>query len=571
MATITSPRAPVNQAWLFQRLRAQLMRNTGRHLHGSHRFVAIVLASLLVAGTVAAGSWKAFALMDERQIPFAGSIIGILFDFLFISLFVMLFFSSGIIVYGSMFSSPETTFLLSTPARADHVFAYKFQTAMAFSSWAFLLLGCPILFAYGIVYAVSWHFFALLPVLLLGFVLLPGSLGSIACFLVANFLPQRRRQVLVVCVVLIFLGILGFIFFTAYESKQIMQGSKDALQDLFSWFEFARSKFAPSHWITESLLSTARGDLKSAILPAAMIWSNGLFAYVLATFVARRLYRRGYNRIATGGNLRRRYGGSRIDAILTRVLGFLDPQTRLLIIKDFRTFRRDPVQWAQIVIFAGLVMLYVLNSRQFTTARLGGRFSHGVSMMNLSATAMLMCAFMGRFIFPLMSLEGKKFWILGLLPMRRERLLWGKFYFAAAGSLLISVWLVLISDLMLEMDWTSIGLHFITVTTLAIGSSGLSVGLGATMPNFRENDPSKIAVGFGGTLNLIAGLMFLILVIGLISAPYHVLKMLQETSAPTVRQVIVMILAALLGVSVGLAAAVIPLRMGIRNLRRLEF
>ena len=38
------------------------------------------------------------------------------------------------------------------------------------------------------------------------------------------------------------------------------------------------------------------------------------------------------------------------------------------------------------------------------------------------------------------------------------------------------------------------------------GLSGLSVGLGAIVPNFRETDPSKIAVGFGGTLNLVAGL-----------------------------------------------------------------
>jgi ABC-2 type transport system permease protein len=548
------------------------MRNAGLQFRGSHmRFISIILASLLVAGTVGAGSWEAFHLMAEREIPFAGSIIGILFDFLFISLFLMLFFSSGIIVYGSMFSSPETAFLLSTPARADHIFAYKFQSAMAFSSWGFLLLGCPILFAYGIVYAVSWHFFALLPVLLLGFVLLPGSLGSIVCFLVANFLPQRRRQVLIAAILILLFAMLGIGIYAARESKQIMEGNKDAIQDLFGWFEFARSKFAPSHWVTESLLSTARGDLKAAALPTAMTWSNGLFAYLVATVVARLFYRRGYNRIATGGNLRRRYGGSRIDAWLTRGLGFLDSQTRLLIIKDFRTFRRDPVQWAQILIFAGLVMLYVLNSRQFTHARIGGRFGHGVSMMNLSATAMLMCAFMGRFIFPLMSLEGKKFWILGLLPMRRERLLWGKFYFAAAGSLLISLFLILISDTMLEMDWTSIGLHLITVTMLSVGSSGLSVGLGATMPNFRETDPSKIAVGFGGTLNLIAGLMFLILVIGLISAPYHVYKMLHEDSSPSLLVMLELGVGVVLGIGVGLSAVIFPLRMGIRNLREMEF
>src|SRR4029077_17349658 len=98
----------------------------------------------------------------------------------------------------------------------------------------------------------------------------------------------------------------------------------------------------------------------------------------------------------------------------------------------------------------------------------------------------------------LMSLEGKKFWILGLLPLRRDRVLWGKFYFAAAGSLVGAVWLVLVCDRLLGLDPASIGLHLVTVVILAGGLAGLSVGLGAAMPNFRETDPSKIAVGFGG-------------------------------------------------------------------------
>ncbi len=555
------------------------MRNACAQLFGGSRIklVSIALCSIIVFGTVGAASWEGFHLMAAREIPFAGGIIGVLFDFLFLSLSVMLFFSSGIIVYGSLFGSPETAFLLSTPVRADYVFAYKFQTAMAFSSWAFLLLGCPILFAYGIVYAVSWHFFALLPFLLVGFILLPGSLGSITCFLIVNFLPHRRRQVLTVALLVVAIGAIAWAVFVALDTSRLFTSNtsrrevRDGLQELFGQFEFARSKFAPSHWMTESLLATARGDLNSAVSPVALIWSNGLFAYLIATVIARRLYRRGFNRIATGGNLRKRYGGGWMDRMIMRVLRFLDPQTRLLIVKDFRTFRRDPAQWAQVLIFIGLVLLYVVNSRLFFQAGISTKFAHGVSLMNVCATALLMCAFMGRFIFPLMSLEGKKFWILGLLPLRRDRLLWGKFYFAASGSLLVAIWLVLIGDVLLGLDPLSVCLHLITVIILAFGLSGLSVGLGAAMPNFRETDPSKIAVGFGGTLNLIAGLMFLLAVIGLISAPYHIMLMLRSEEELPTRLMILVVALAVTGVVAGLAAAYLPLRVGVRTLRKMEF
>jgi ABC-2 type transport system permease protein len=59
------------------------------------------------------------------------------------------------------------------------------------------------------------------------------------------------------------------------------------------------------------------------------------------------------------------------------------------------------------------------------------------------------------------------------------------------------------------------------VVVLAVGLSGLSVGLGAIVPNFHETDPSRIAVGFGGTLNLIIGLLYLLVVLGLMAGPYH--------------------------------------------------
>src|SRR5262249_2517463 len=148
-------------------------------------------------------------------------------------------------------------------------------------------------------------------------------------------------------------------------------------------------------------------------------------------------------------------------------------------------------------------------------------YQNGLSFLNLGTIGLLLCIWTGRFIYPMLSLEGTKFWILGLLPLRRERLLWGKFAFSALGSLVIAEVLIVLSGLMLSMPWFALGLHAVTVAVLAVGLSGLSVGLGACMPTFKETDPSKIAAGFGGTLNLVAGLVFLIGVLVLMALPWH--------------------------------------------------
>jgi ABC-2 type transport system permease protein len=556
---------------VFQRLRWRAARNAGTLLLGNSRvrLATIVVCCLLIAGTVFAGSYEGFELLQTRHIPFSGRLVGILFDFLFLALAILLIFSGGLILYGSLFSAAETTFLLSTPARADQVFAYKFQTAIGFSSWAFLLLGIPILVSYGVVFAVPWYYYALLPVYFLGFLLVPGSIGAIACFLVVNITPQRRKQVLAICVGILVLSTLWWTYQTFQELRN-PRSNRDALSWLDARFAFSRASLMPSHWMTRGLQSAARGDLVGAAYPLALLWANGLMVYLMAAWTAGRLYRRGFNRLATGGAIRKRYGGARLDRLAGWMLRPFEPQTRLLIIKDLRTFRRDPAQWAQIVIFAGLMLLYYAISPQFYQTDRGRSFQHVISFTNLTATAMLTCAYMSRFVYPMLSLEGRKFWILGLLPLPRERLLWGKFAFSATGGAIVGASLVTVSDLLLGMPIEALGLHLAAVIVLAVGLSGLSVGIGAIVPNFRETDPSRIAVGFGGTLNLIAGLLYLLVVLGLMVGPYHLAAGMTERDVPAwVWKWVVVGLVA--GATVGGLAAMLPLRAGAAALRRMEF
>jgi ABC-2 type transport system permease protein len=348
--------------------------------------------------------------------------------------------------------------------------------------------------------------------------------------------------------------------------------SAEPVQQLIGQLDFVRSSFLPTHWISRGLLAAARREPGAALYDLARVWSNGLLLYVLTAWVAGRLYRRGFNRLATGGSLRRRYGGGTLDEIVSGLLGFLDPQTRLLIVKDFRTFRRDPAQWAQVVIFGGLMLLYFSNTRKFYQQDIGHPYQNGVSFLNLAVTALLMCAYTGRFIYPMLSLEGRKFWLLGLLPLRRERLLWGKFMFSALGTVLTAELLIVVSDVLLGVAPAAVLLHLLTTAVMALGLSGLSVGLGAWMPNFRESDPSKIAVGFGGTLNLVACLLFLTLVLSVMAGPYHLhsLGRPEESLLETLR-VWWLDAGVALGVLLGVLAVVLPLRLGAQTLDKMEF
>lgn len=563
--------------WLLQRLRLTLLRNTLHMLvHRSPlRLLTIFLCSAIIWGALFTASYLGFRELDAKyNFPLNGRIIGLAFDLMFVSLTIMLIISTEIILYSSLFTVPESTFLLSTPTPADRIFAYKFQGAVAFSSWGFLLLGSPILIGYGLVVqgGAPWYFYAALPLFFLGFVLVPGSLGALLCLLLVNYVPRRRKQVVMSMALLIIGLAMGWGYQNLRAVTPGMVISRDWVNQLLSGLAVFHTPVDPAHWIARGLQAAALGEIEEMAYNLALVWSNGLFLYLLCIWAARKLYRRGFNRAASGGNLRRRYGGSWLDDALARLLFFLDPQTHLLIVKDFRTFRRDPVQWAQILIFLGLAVLYFSNVRRFYEQDIGRPFQNGISLLNLTATAFLMCAYTGRFIFPMLSLEGRKFWILGLLPLRRERLLWGKFAFATIGSLLVAEFMVIFSNLMLYVPWPIVAVHALTIAVLSFGLSGLSVGLGTCLANFRETDPSKIAVGFGGTLNLVAGLLLLLLVIGVMAVPWHLLLAAQlDGSLHLTLGHWWLGIGLVLGLALGTLAAVLPLRMAARALKSMEF
>jgi ABC-2 type transport system permease protein len=566
---------PISPTRVFQALRWNLLRNSvDLMFRGSIlRMLTILFCSLLVWGLLFGAAMAGFQELKERwQVPLDGFLLELLFDLLFFSLTVLLIFSTGIILYASLFASPESAFLLSTPIRDDHVFAYKYQSAVAFSSWGFLLLGSPILIAYGLRLAdgAPWYFYAVLPLFFLGFVLIPGSVGALACLTLVNVLPRRLKQILVLAIVAVCVLFLAWAYSRA-RGALVTSSTRTWFESVFAELALLGGRLTPFQWISRGLMTAARQEFSQTLYYLALVWSNGLFLYVVAAWLGKKLYRRGYNRVATGGTLRKRYGGHWLDAIAERVLFFLDPRTRLLIIKDFRTFRRDPAQWAQVIIFLGLGVLYFANMRRFYEQDIGRSFKNGISLLTLLATAFLICAYTGRFIFPMLSLEGKKFWVLGLLPLDRDRLVWGKFAFSAAGCLVAGEFIVLFSNLMLNMPWQIMAVHAIAIACVAVGLSGLSVGLGAIMPNFRETDPSKIAVGFGGTLNLVAGLLLLLVIVAVMALPFHLI-LAATPEAPFQRGVPLWLWGVVAATGVfAVFATFLPLRAGIRHLRAMEF
>ncbi|HTQ38978.1 MAG TPA: hypothetical protein VMJ32_08115, partial [Pirellulales bacterium] len=173
----------------------------------------------------------------------------------------------------------------------------------------------------------------------------------------------------------------------------------------------------------------------------------------------------------------------------------------------------------------------------------------------------------------------RRLWILGLLPIHRDSILWSKFLFAAVGSLVPCTLLVLISDLMLQINLPLVIIfHQVSCVVLCVGLSAIAVGLGAKMPDLREQSPSKIAAGFGGTLNLVISAAYIVVIVLLTALPVHLfLAAVQEAPQTFIDQCLHFLgsgtgiaCGMVLTLFTGLIATVWPMRVGLRAFRKLE-
>lgn len=188
----------------------------------------------------------------------------------------------------------------------------------------------------------------------------------------------------------------------------------------------------------------------------------------------------------------------------------VSPGVRALLVKDARMFWRDTTQWGQTLVLFGLLGIYILNLRHFSQQLTNPFWIHLISYLNLGACALNLATLTTRFVYPQFSLEGKRLWIVGVAPLGLVKIVRVKFWFASFSALLISVGLMSLSCYMLKLPWTRTVYLIGIISVMTFTLTGLAIGLGALYPNFKEDNPSKIVSGFGGTFCLVLSFVYIV-------------------------------------------------------------
>ena len=481
----------------------------------------IFLCSVLFLAAEFFVCYRAFLFI--KNFPGVGSLLSERLMFLFyFALFLMLIFSNAVITYSTMYCARDVGLLFAYPIKAVSIFKVKFVESIIFSSWAFLVLLTPFMISFGMANESKPAFYLGLILFFIPFLIIACSIGSGFTMLLVSIMPGKKLKW-----VIVFIGIIAMLsiillmkrvrFIDASQSLEVF-----VLSNLMPNIRMSHSPFLPNYWMVEGMLKISRNEFKDAIFYFLLLLSSSLFFMDILMNLANTFYLDSWLKMHS--QVREKiYMLNR--GIIERLRGFFrifGTDICGLIAKDMKLFWRDASQWIQFVVFFGLLGVYFLNIRNFPYYNTLKPFWKNIcAFLNLSATLLTLGSLSTRFIFPQISLEGNKFWIIGLAPIGLKKVLRQKFWTSALISLFITETLIIVSNRMLDisglMMWASLWVVFIMNFALI----GLGVGLGAAFPDFKSENPARIVSGFGGTLTLMLNIGFILLAVILLVLPFQ--------------------------------------------------
>ena len=497
-----------------------------------------LLLTLLIGAFVAGYVWLSF-LLFYKGLKFVGIFPGLggllierLLFLLFAFLFVLLLFSNLVINYTNLFRNRETAFLMTLPVSAQTIFRWKFLESALLASWAFLFLIAPLLAAYGMTNNVQWHFYVLTVVLVALFIVLPAVFGSWAAVTLARHLDRRAFQVAGILGAVLLLAAARFWFKPEIVDEETLETRVLAVLDrLMQRTRFAQFPLLPSYWLSASVQQWAEGARASASFFMLVLLSHVMFFGTLAFTRMGNLFYDAASAVQSRGSVfgqwewfchwrdRRRlfhYAPGFLEHVFA-LLPRVPAAVRAVLVKDVRMFWRDTTQWGQSLMLFGLLGVYIINLRHFTSQLSIPFWIHLVAYLNLGACSLNLATFTTRFVFPQFSLEGKRLWIVGLAPLGLERVLQAKFALCAGASLVLTLGLITLSCGMLNMPWERTLYFGAAITVMTFTLNALAIGLGALYPNFKEDNPSKIVSGFGGTFCLVLSFLYIVSSVALLA------------------------------------------------------
>jgi ABC-2 type transport system permease protein len=535
----------------------KLYRNTLYHYLFPFRwrtYLPLLFLLTLAAGLLSIefiGFRKVFQYMNSLQdltIIIVQFLLQRFLGLIFLISYSMVFMSSIINGLSTYFLSANLPFLHTLPVARWRILLLKFIETWLISCYLVLLFLACFLASYVHTFDLGFSRYFLCAALLIVFTISPVALGSAMVTILMRFFPARRIYQVVTLIGGIFLAALMIAVRMMRPELLLNPKDTDDFVRLIKDMTFPSLNHLPSTWASEVVIG---GDYSKAIY--LLLFTIGTL--ILLAIVQKIFYQRAYIQSQESRTLREKPSGKTRRTVHRGKIASL-------ILKELKIFTRDATQWSQLLLLAALVVVYLINIKNLGIQMESVRWV--VSFINLGLAGFVLAALSVRFLFPSVSSEGRCFWLIRTMPLSFRTLLWCKYLIYFPPFLLFTQMLVYFSNRILEVPPFFIALSMINIFAVSFALTGLAIGIGALMPNFRTDHPSKIAVGPGGVLYMLISFAYLaiMLIIQIRPVWFWVIERSDEL------QNYLYVTAA---VVLTLIVALVPMELGARQLAKREY
>ena len=454
---------------------------------------------------------KAFSFLIRQ-----GEIGQIMLDRLFhmgwTVIFLLLIISNIITAFSTLYRSPEVAFLLTTRLAYSDIFKLKSVDNVVFSSWAIVLLGLPLILAYGTIRGIGGLTLLALSILgLLPLLLIAAALALILTVLLVRLSAYIKLRTSFILAGFVLIG-LALLYRQFNQAEMIVAGDVHNLRYLGRYLgNLSRIPFpvAPSYWFSELFRTIIDGDraglafYSSLLLTTTLVLREGLLGLAGQSYYRSWQLIHSHQRIITSANK------TGVKLFVARKWG--NSSNQALYIKDLTQFIRTPQQWIQFLMFLLMIMIYIINlSRIQYNLQSADEFWHRlVFILNFGFSGFILASLITRFVFPLISIEGQNRWILLSAPVSVGQILRQKFWLSVTIFFILTELIVLVSGLLLDQDGLLILISSLMLLMMSVTLTSLSLGLGAVFPLYHETNPMRIVSGLGGIIAILLSLVYL--------------------------------------------------------------
>lgn len=484
----------------------------------------------------------------------------------------ILVLSATIAALQTFYLAADVSLLLATPVGFRRLHHARFVETLVASSWMLLVFGLPVFLAYGWVYAAGPRYYLALLGVLGAFVVIPTAVGVLlATALVLVFPARGARDTLVVGVGLLVAA--GVMIVRMLDPERLAHPSGlIGFAGFLAAFESTGSPYWPTTWAAQTLVPLLGAREGTPGFELALLVSTAAMLVAVSATIVERVYLTAWSKAQVG---RVRAGDTErpLGAWLSHLATPLPRLARLLVVKDVTVFVRDASQWSQLLLLAAVVAIYVYNFRALPIdgdGFLAERMRSIAIVVNLGLGAFVTTAVSVRFVFPMVSLEGRAWWILRTAPVPLSHVWRAKFWMAFVPLAAFATGLVVATNRLLGVP--PVPATIIATLLLGLVAAIVAMGLafGALYPKLDTGNAAQIATGFGAMVYMAAALALTALVVTLAAWPIGCLLWLhryglQASAMETTGMVAGVALAATTTVVATLAAR----RRGIAALARL--